>query len=246
MASLSEPSESKVDHIETRATLRQYIQVRGIVQGVGFRPFVYHLAQTIHLTGYVLNTSEGVLIEIEGSKGGLARFLYHLTSAPPPLARIDEVNVTAVAPVGDTRFVIRDSVKDPSKFVLVSPDVSTCEDCWREFTDPHDRRYGYPFTNCTHCGPRYTIIRDIPYDRPLTTMAAFRMCTACQVEYDDPTNRRFHVQPNACPQCGPTLALVRNHALPPKEALKFNSEHSPLAIIREVHRLLHEGNIVAL
>ncbi|MGE0822142.1 MAG: carbamoyltransferase HypF [Candidatus Binatia bacterium] len=227
-------------------TARQQIRVSGIVQGVGFRPFVYNVAHALGLQGYVQNTSEGVLIDIEGSAAALTDFLRQLTDSPPPLAHIDDINVRELVPVAYTNFVIRDSEDQAGAFVLVSPDVSTCHDCWRECTDPHNRRYSYPFTNCTNCGPRYTIIRDIPYDRPLTTMAKFQMCPGCQAEYHDAADRRFHAQPNACPECGPTLALVRRGSLPLNERLLFTSGQSNHAILREVRRLLSEGNILAI
>jgi hydrogenase maturation protein HypF len=185
---------------------RRQIRIRGIVQGVGFRPFVYHLAQCSGLAGYVLNSSAGVVVEVEGSPAALDGFVESLRTEPPPLARIEEMLVAELHPLGDSGFVIRQSEEQAGEFVLVSPDVATCPDCYRDFTDPANRRYGYAFTNCTNCGPRYTIIRDIPYDRAKTTMAGFRMCAACQAEYDDPADRRFHAQPNACPDCGPQLS----------------------------------------
>jgi len=185
---------------------RRQIRITGIVQGVGFRPFVYNLAHRLHLTGYVLNSSAGVTIEAEGTEATLDAFALSLKAEAPPLSRIEDLQATEIAPQGDRTFVIRESQAQQGEFVLVSPDVATCADCYRDFTDPANRRYGYAFTNCTNCGPRYTIIRDIPYDRPNTTMAAFHMCAACQAEYDDPTNRRFHAQPNACPICGPQLS----------------------------------------
>ncbi len=141
-------------------------------------------------------------------------------------------------------FVIRHSEAEPGEFVLVSPDVATCDDCWRDFGDPSNRRYGYPFTNCTNCGPRYTIIQDIPYDRPSTTMAKFRMCALCQAEYDDPSNRRFHAQPNACPECGPALALVASDGIFP-EPQDYRAANTA-AIVRRVRELLREGKIVAV
>ena len=182
--------------------------MRGIVQGVGFRPFVYNLAHRLGLAGYVLNSSAGVTIEIEGDGPAITRFVTTLRDSPPALAQIEEFLVADIDLVGETSFVIRHSEAEPGEFVLVSPDVATCDDCWHDFGDPANRRYGYPFTNCTNCGPRYTIIQDIPYDRPATTMAKFRMCARCQAEYDDPTNRRFHAQPNACAKCGPALAMA--------------------------------------
>jgi hydrogenase maturation protein HypF len=188
--------------------VRRQIRIRGIVQGVGFRPFVYNLAERWGLAGYVLNSSAGVVVEAEGPPDTLDRFVKSLRSEAPPLARIEELVVAEIDPVEDHGFVIRESQAQEGEFVLVSPDVATCPDCVADFTDPANRRYGYAFTNCTNCGPRYTIIRDIPYDRPNTTMAGFRMCAACQAEYDDPRNRRFHAQPNACPDCGPRLSAT--------------------------------------
>ncbi|MGA2194215.1 MAG: carbamoyltransferase HypF [Bryobacteraceae bacterium] len=185
---------------------RLRIQLRGIVQGVGFRPFVHRLAEERQLGGWVLNSSAGLVTEVEGPRTALDSFVEAVRHQPPPLAWIQEMQVSEVAALGETAFVIRRSVASTGEFALVSPDVATCSDCFADFTDPSNRRYGYAFTNCTNCGPRYTIIRDIPYDRPKTTMAAFRMCAACQAEYEDPRNRRFHAQPNACAACGPRLS----------------------------------------
>lgn len=203
---------------------RRQIRIRGVVQGVGFRPFVHNLARRLGLAGYVLNSSAGVVAEVEGAPAALDSFVERLRGEAPPLAHIEEMLVAEIEPLGELDFTIRESQAQEGEFVLVSPDVSTCPDCFRDFTDPANRRYGYPFTNCTNCGPRYTIIRDIPYDRPNTTMAGFRMCPACQAEYDDPGNRRFHAQPNACAACGPQLS----------------------APIAEAQRRLAEGAIVAL
>ncbi|MDH7485852.1 MAG: carbamoyltransferase HypF [Anaerolineae bacterium] len=184
------------------------ISVRGVVQGVGFRPFVYRLAHEHGLTGWVLNHSGGVEIEVEGPPAALAAFLHDLEAQAPPLARIEGLEVTEAPLAGYTAFEIRHSVAEAGRYQLISPDIATCPDCLRELFDPADRRYRYPFTNCTNCGPRFTIIADIPYDRPLTTMRDFVMCPQCQAEYDDPLDRRFHAQPNACPVCGPHLWLV--------------------------------------
>ncbi|MGD2205135.1 MAG: carbamoyltransferase HypF [Anaerolineae bacterium] len=191
---------------DTVAQLKQ-ISVRGVVQGVGFRPFVYRLAHDHDLTGWVLNHSGGVDIEVEGLPPALDAFLHDLTAEAPPLARIVAVEATDAPPNGYERFEIRHSVAEAGRYQLISPDIATCADCRRELLDPTDRRFRYPFTNCTNCGPRFTIIRDIPYDRPLTTMSAFPMCADCQREYDDPLDRRFHAQPNACPVCGPHVWL---------------------------------------
>ena len=226
------------------ALVRKRIRVRGIVQGVGFRPFVYNLAHQLGLGGYVLNSSAGVTIEIEGDEQAIAQFISTLRNSPPPLAQIEEFSVADLEPAGEDAFVIRHSEAQPGEFVLVSPDVATCDDCWRDFGDRTNRRYGYPFTNCTNCGPRYTIIQDIPYDRPTTTMAKFRMCSLCQAEYEDPSNRRFHAQPNACGDCGPALALVASDgSLPQPE--DYQSANTA-AILRSVRQLLREGKIVAV
>ena len=218
--------------------------MRGIVQGVGFRPFVYNLAHQLGLAGYVLNSSAGVTIEIEGANGNVQEFLDTLQHRPPPLALIKEFAVAEMEPQGEVGFCIHQSHAEAGKFVLVSPDVATCDDCWRDFSDPADRRFGYPFTNCTNCGPRYTIIQDIPYDRPTTTMAPFTMCELCQAEYEDPANRRFHAQPNACPACGPALALAESGSAYP--GLSSYRASDSAAIIRRARELLHEGKIVAV
>jgi len=183
------------------------ISVTGVVQGVGFRPFVYRLARDHNLTGWVLNHSGGVDIEIEGPPAALEAFVRDLGAQAPPLARIERVVAEDTTPNGHTAFEIRHSVAQAGSYQLISPDIATCPDCLRELLEPHDRRYRYPFTNCTNCGPRFTIIADIPYDRPKTTMRIFPMCPACQAEYDDPLDRRFHAQPNACPVCGPHVWL---------------------------------------
>ena len=190
------------------------ISVRGVVQGVGFRPFVYQLAIRHNLKGWVCNTSGDVKIEVEGEKRALDRFLDELEALAPPLARLEDVSVTNHAPQGYSGFEIKHSIAEEGKYQLVSPDIATCEPCLGEVLTPSDRRYRYPFTNCTNCGPRFTIIEDIPYDRPKTTMRSFRMCPQCQREYDNPLDRRFHAQPNACPKCGPSLKLVDNAGNP--------------------------------
>jgi len=187
-------------------TVRRRLRVRGIVQGVGFRPTVYRLAVERGLGGWVLNDAEGVLIELEGAEAGVDAFLEALERDPPPLARITAIESESLAPLGEREFRIAPSAAG-RRVALVSPDMATCDDCRRELADPADRRYRYPFINCTNCGPRYSIMLDIPYDRPATTMGRFTMCADCQAEYDDPADRRFHAQPNACPVCGPRLAL---------------------------------------
>ena len=202
--------------------MRKRIQIRGTVQGVGFRPFVWNLANRLEISGFVRNTEAGVEIEAEGRE--VENFLAELRTGAPALARIAEMEVSDLKPCNDTGFKIRESAPKVGDFALIPPDIATCEDCLRDFTQPGNRRYRYPFTNCTNCGPRYTIIRDVPYDRAATTMAAFRMCPACEAEYRDPADRRYHAQPNACPVCGPEIS-------------------APLGQVRE---WLHAGLVVAI
>jgi hydrogenase maturation protein HypF len=223
--------------------IRKHIHVRGIVQGVGFRPFVYKLANSLRLTGYVFNSSSGVTIELEGEEGAIAEFLERLRVDPPQLAEVTEISVSAIETQGGTEFSILGSREEAGEFVLVSPDAGTCDACWRDFGDPLNRRYGYPFTNCTHCGPRYTIIHDIPYDRATTTMSGFTMCRACQSEYEDPEDRRFHAQPNACSVCGPSLALVPRGS---SVAECSFADTDALPVIRKARMLLREGKILAV
>ncbi len=186
---------------------RQRLRVQGVVQGVGFRPFVYGLAARYGLAGFVGNDSAGVVIEIEGPTAALAAFSAALRAEPPPLAHIEAVTAEGIAASGEFGFAIIHSEMRAGALTLVSPDIAVCEDCLRELFDPADRRYRYPFINCTHCGPRYTVIRALPYDRPQTTMAGFPLCPDCQREYEDPLDRRFHAQPIACPVCGPQVWL---------------------------------------
>jgi hydrogenase maturation protein HypF len=191
-------------------SLRKAVEIAGIVQGVGFRPFIYRLATENHLTGFITNTEAGVSIEVEGSAEAIGEFLARLPKEVPPLARVTGI-VVADRPSGsDTEFHILPSRAGSERRALISPDVAICGDCLAELLDPADRRFRYPFLNCTNCGPRYTIVRDIPYDRAKTSMSVFPMCPECQNEYDDPRNRRFHAQPNACWKCGPQLELWTN------------------------------------
>jgi hydrogenase maturation protein HypF len=212
------------------------ISVKGVVQGVGFRPFIYQLAARHNLKGWVRNTSEDVSIEVEGEAGDIERFLQGLRHEAPPLSHIEDIVVTAGTPANYDKFKIRDSLAEAGKYQLVSPDIATCPDCLREIFDPADRRHRYPFTNCTNCGPRFTIIADIPYDRPNTTMRSFRMCPQCQQEYDNPLDRRFHAQPNACPVCGPQLELVD------AQGKKVPGDD----VIVRTSQLLKEGKIIAV
>ncbi|GFP23392.1 hydrogenase maturation protein HypF [Candidatus Hakubella thermalkaliphila] len=179
---------------------RYRIRIKGIVQGVGFRPFVYQLAKRHGLAGWVSNTSQGVLIEAEGEKEELTAFVQALSREAPPQAVVKSVNWESHPPADFCDFTIRESIKKEGQFVLISPDIATCAECLIELFDPADRRYRYPFINCTNCGPRFTIIEEIPYDRASTTMKNFTMCPQCQAEYDNPMSRRFHAQPNACPR----------------------------------------------
>lgn len=181
------------------------IHVKGIVQGVGFRPFVYALAQELSITGWVRNTSAGVDIELDGSGDRLESFIKALSDRAPPLARIDTISSEKIPPKGFPEFSIVHSEAQEGEFQPISPDVSICMHCARELYDPEDRRFRYPFINCTNCGPRFTIIKDIPYDRPKTTMAPFSLCSDCSAEYKNPLDRRFHAQPVACPVCGPKI-----------------------------------------
>ena len=210
--------------------------VNGIVQGVGFRPFVFNLAHHHDLKGEVANTSSGVVIQIEGSAKSLDAFASDLMTNSPPLAQIVDLSRETIPITGYTEFTIVKSKDDQVMSTLISPDVSICKDCLRELFDPDDRRYRYPFINCTNCGPRYTIIDDIPYDRPKTSMRHFKLCPQCQAEYDDPRNRRFHAQPNACPLCGPRVELFDNHRNP------MDSDDP----IKKTAMLLKDGFIVAI
>ncbi|MDZ7392781.1 MAG: carbamoyltransferase HypF [candidate division KSB1 bacterium] len=193
---------------------RAQIRITGVVQGVGFRPFLYRLATEHGIVGTVRNDAHGVLVDAQGDNGSLSAFLHEIRQSPPPLARITDITVEYLPPARFTGFQIVASEADIERSVLIAPDVATCDDCLQELFDPTDRRYRYPFINCTNCGPRFTITADVPYDRPNTTMASFAMCPDCQREYNDPLDRRFHAQPNACPVCGPRLWLLDERGAP--------------------------------
>ncbi len=217
---------------------RRGFTVGGQVQGVGFRPFVYRLASELHVTGYVRNTPEGVRIEVQGSAASVAAFGHDLHDKLPPLARIVSCTEEDLVPLaGDKAFEILASTAGEGHNVLISPDTATCPDCLADITTPGNRRYLYPFTNCTNCGPRYTITRAIPYDRPYTSMACFPLCPECGREYHDPLDRRFHAQPNACPVCGPHIWLTD----PQGEKLCPDSE-----AVKEAAKLLCAGKVLAL
>jgi hydrogenase maturation protein HypF len=191
-------------------TIGRRIEVRGIVQGVGFRPWIYKIAREHGLTGRVLNNAAGVVIDAFGPEVALDEFAEELRTDPPPAAEVAALSWHTIPAELLDRFSIMPSAAADELRVSIPPDLATCPECLAEIFDPKDRRYRYPFTNCTHCGPRFTIARDVPYDRAATTMARFTMCEACQKEYDDPSDRRFHAQPNACPVCGPRLTLTSN------------------------------------
>src|SRR6516162_9008675 len=193
--------------MRTNDLARARLTVRGAVQGVGFRPCVYRLATELGLSGWVSSSAEGVFVELEGGREQVQRFVLRIESEKPPRSFIQSLETSWLDPAGYSRFEIRASESRGAKTALVLPDIAICEDCLREVFDPANRRYLYPFTNCTNCGPRFSIMTGLPYDRPNTTMRSFAMCPECRVEYDDPLNRRFHAQPTACPACGPHLEL---------------------------------------
>ena len=217
------------------------VHVTGIVQGVGFRPFIYGLASRLALTGWVRNSSSGVDIELDGTQAALDSFFQTLKNELPPLARIDTFEISFGTSRGFAGFEILHSEAIAGAFQPISPDVGICPDCLRELFDPSNRRYRYPFINCTNCGPRFTIITDIPYDRPNTTMAPFAMCPECAAEYQDPLDRRFHAQPVACPVCGPKVWLETN----PQSSIS-NPQFEDDEAILETQRILAAGKIVAI
>jgi hydrogenase maturation protein HypF len=216
--------------------LRRAFELKGVVQGVGFRPFVYGLARKHSLQGWVKNSSSGVYIEVEGPPKKVEQFTEQLPLEAPPRSRIESLKFVDLPLAGFCGFEIQESLEEEGRYQLISPDIATCSACREEIFDPRDRRHRYPFTNCTNCGPRFTIMEDIPYDRPRTTMARFRMCPDCQREYEDPADRRFHAQPNACPMCGPRLQLA-------------DAEGKPLPApdpISSALGLLKQGKILAI
>ena len=215
------------------------------MQGVGFRPYVYRLAGQLSLGGFVLNDSNGVLIEVEGAEAAVAEFLSRLPRQAPPRACIERVLTEPCTAREPTGFAILASARSGTPEAPVAPDTATCAECVAELLDHADRRFRYPFINCTNCGPRFTIVRGIPYDRPLTTMASFTMCERCRSEYEDPGDRRFHAQPNACPACGPSLTLIRGDGLGPATAPARAAAEPPDAIAAAA-AALREGAILAV
>ncbi|MHA2621452.1 MAG: carbamoyltransferase HypF [bacterium JZ-2024 1] len=236
---MSVTADQHRNRLRKRSEGRQRLKVviRGAVQGVGFRPFVFRLASRHRLSGWVLNSAQGVFVEVEGVQEALDAFLCELRTNPPPRSSIQSLEASYLDPVGYETFEIRHSEDVGVKTALVLPDIATCPDCLRDIFDVRNRRFRYPFTNCTNCGPRFTIIRALPYDRPNTSMSGFRMCPECQREYEDPLDRRFHAQPNACPNCGPHLELVS----PKGEVIAGRDRALMLA-----EDAIREGRVVAL
>ena len=226
--------------------MAKHISVKGVVQGVGFRPFVYGLATRLNLHGWVCNTSAGVEILVDGQCSNLEKFIQSISADKPPLARIDSIHVEDSVDEVPSDFEIHESQSVEGAYQPISPDMAICPDCERELFNPKDKRYLYPFINCTHCGPRFTIIKDIPYDRPSTTMANFPMCDHCRSEYTDPLNRRFHAQPIACPDCGPFVELRETHSQFPTADPRVSSIEIRTSAILKARRLLREGYIVAI
>jgi hydrogenase maturation protein HypF len=216
---------------------RALLKVRGTVQGVGFRPFVYREAQALGLAGWVANTAQGVTVEVEGAPAAIEALIRIVRDAPPPNAVVAAIESIRLSPLGDRGFQIKRSTTTGAREAAVLPDFATCEECLAEIADSSNRRYRYPFTNCTHCGPRYSIVVDLPYDRSRTSMRGFAMCAECLAEYEDPTDRRFHAEPNACPVCGPQLAF-RDAA---GKALAERDD-----ALRAAADALRRGNIVAV
>ncbi|MBA7465948.1 Carbamoyltransferase HypF [subsurface metagenome] len=227
--------------METRAK----ITVKGVVQGVGFRPFVHKLAEEFGLKGWVKNTTAGVIMEVEGDKRNVREFYDEITLRKLPSAQIKEKKIIYQPTRGYRSFIIKESTSHQRKEVLISPDIAFCQECLEELKDSSDRRHYYPFINCTNCGPRFTIIKDLPYDRPFTTMKKFRMCPICQNEYEDISRRRYHAQPNACPQCGPEIELIKSRK---SGSEPMNSEYylKGLEALQATIELLKKGKIVAI
>jgi len=226
--------------------MAKHILVKGIVQGVGFRPFVYGLATRFSLHGWVCNTSGGVEILVDGQSENLEGFIRSLPLEKPPLAKIDSLEVKEAPSDPSPIFEIHESLNVDGAYQPLSADIAICPDCERELFNPKDRRYLYPFINCAHCGPRFTIIKDVPYDRPNTTMDEFPMCDHCHTEYMDPLDRRFHAQPIACPDCGPFVELRETHSQFPTTDPRISSIEIRTSAILKARRLLREGYIVAI
>jgi len=225
------------------ALVRYRFVINGIIQGVGFRPFLYRTAVSCRLTGYALNSSEGVIVEVQGAEEQIKGFEKIIKQENPPLAEITSIkkSKTGAADGEDSFQILPSEASESTGTVIIPPDISTCDKCFGEMTDESDRRYFYPFTNCTDCGPRYTIIKSLPYDRPATTMSEFKLCPECEREYLNPADRRFHAEPNACPVCGPSLSLYYT-----SKGKFIESESDNIGIIKKVISLIESGKIVAL
>lgn len=224
-----------MDRLALETPILKKITIKGVVQGVGFRPFIFRHAAKHQIKGWIINTSSGVEMEIEGTINNIERFISTLEAEAPPISQIESILIEDGEFKGFESFEIRESRKDFG-YQLISPDIALCPDCLKELFDPKDRRYLYPFINCTNCGPRFTIIQDIPYDRASTTMSAFPMCPTCLAEFNDPLNRRFHAQPNACPVCGPQIFLTNS------EGVKIDTDN----VITRTAKYLREGKIIAI
>jgi len=221
----------------TEQLFRRRFEIHGAVQGVGFRPHVFRLAEDLSLNGWVVNDSRGVVIEAEGGRLELDLFENRLQKEAPPQALIEKIGVRGISVRNDSRFVIHESESTGGKSVLLLPDLAVCSDCLREMRDPNNSRYRYPFINCTNCGPRFSIVESLPYDRPNTSMKEFRMCPDCRKEYEDPRNRRFHAQPIACPTCGPRISLCNSTG----DIICSEGEELNVAA-----RAIREGKIIAM
>jgi hydrogenase maturation protein HypF len=223
---------------------RLRVVIRGVVQGVGFRPFVFRLATELGLAGWVLNSPEGVVLEVEGDRSALETFRLRLEHERPPQSSIHSLESVWLDPVGFSGFEIRQSEEGGTRQALIPPDIATCPDCLREILDPANRRFGHAFANCTNCGPRFTLIEALPYDRANTAMRIFEMCSECRAEYEDPSNRRFHAQPNSCPRCGPRLKFWTRAAGTSQSS--GNAAQPDAAAIAAAARAIREGSIVAV
>lgn len=219
-----------------KTTQRYKVTIEGIVQGIGFRPYIFNLARENNLGGFIRNNGQGVHLEIEGESTDITSFITRIRNNPLPLAQITAISKIELPTLNESVFKIVASDISSERNTLIAPDICVCDDCLREMLDPNNRRYRYPFINCTNCGPRYTIIEDIPYDRPKTAMKNFRMCAACESEYHNPQNRRFHAQPNACPECGPQITLYD----------KTQKQITTSDPIQETIDLLQQGYIIAI
>ncbi|MDV6034470.1 MAG: carbamoyltransferase HypF [Phycisphaera sp. RhM] len=222
------------------------IRLTGRIQGVGFRPFVWNRASDAELTGWVQNDSRGVTIEAQGERHNLDAFLRGFQQGLPPLATIDSLETSDLPAIEEFQFTIRDSAPSPHASTAVMADISVCVDCLGEMQDAHNRRHRYPFINCTNCGPRFTIVKAIPYDRALTTMKSFEMCNRCREEYNDPSDRRFHAQPNACPECGPQIWFVASDELTPDAPFRASKQDELSGVIESFTACVLDGGIVAV